>query len=280
MKICLVNYEKGIVQDGILTKFAFKMEEELKKMGEDVHISNRPDSTADINHHINYLPYKWTKTINTLMVTHLLDNQAKKDILRIHMKTADMAICMSQEMVDSLPYPKDKLAYILPAHSGEVRRPIVIAILTKVYPDGCKREWMLEELCKVIDKKKFAFRVMGDGWKPILDKLEKEGVLIDYVPTFDKDLHKLILDSCDYYLYFGLDEGSMGTIEAINAGLKVITTPVGFHNHLPLDYSFTTQEELNAIFKKLAINPVENMTWEKYTREHLNIWKKLYDNKK
>lgn len=280
MKINLINYEAGIeIKDGILSKFAVKMNEELFKLGENSSISSQPDSDAAINHHINYLPYKHTNTINTLMITHLLDNKVKTERLNEHMKTADMGICMSKDMMKTLPYPKNKLTYVLPAHSGEIRRPLVIAILTKVYPDGCKRQEMLEELCKVIDKKKFVFRIMGDGWKSILEKLQKEGLMIDYVDHFDKDIHKLILDTADYYLYFGMDEGSMGTMEAINAGLKIIVPPVGFHKDLGklIDYPFKTQEQLNKIFKKLEYNPVEDMNWEKYTKEHLKIWKKLYD---
>lgn len=278
MRICLVNYEENYgIKDGILTKFAVKMDEELKKLGEDSFISKDPDSTADVNHHINYLPYKWTDTINTLMITHLLDNKKKMALLDEHMKTADMGICMSKDMMAILPYPKKKLTYVLPAHSGEERRPLVIAILTKVYADGCKREHMLEKLCESIDKKKFVFRVMGDGWKPILEKLKKKEVMIDYVDHFDRDMHKLILDTADYYLYFGMDEGSMGTMEAINAGVKTIVPPVGFHTHLNIDYPFINQTELNIIFKNLEYNSVKNMTWKHYAKEHLNIWKKLYD---
>lgn len=280
MKICLVNYEEGITKDGILTKFAVEMNKVLLELGHESYIRSTPDPEADINHHINYLPYQHVDTINTLMITHLLDNKEKMKALKKHMTTADMGICMSKDMMLSLPFAQEKLSYVLPAHSNEPRRPIVIGILTKVYPDGCKREWMLEELCKVIDKSRFAFRVMGQGWMPVLEKLQAEGVQIDYVPDFNKEIHKLILDSSDYYLYFGLDEGSMATVEAINAGLKVITTPVGFHKEMLLDHSFTTQEELNNIFlKKLDRNPVKKLTWENYTKAHLKIWKKLHETK-
>lgn len=281
MKINLVNYEERYgIKDGILTKFAQEMDKALREMGQTVSISSRPDPKSDINHHINYLPYEHTDTINTLMVTHLLDNKEKTKTLLIHMKEADMGICMSTEMKDFLSnkkIPIRKLSSVLPPHHRRERRPIIIAICTKVYSDGCKREWMLRELCKTIDKKKVAFRVMGDGWKPMLEELVKEGVLIDYCNHFDENVYGMILDSSDYYLYFGLDEGSMGTVDALNAGLKVITTPIGFHKELPIDYSFTTQEELNDVFKAISENAVKDMTWHWYAGEHLKIWKKLYE---
>ena len=278
MKINLVNYEQGIgIKDGILTKFALEMGKELRLMDEQVSISDKPDPTADINHHINYLPYYHTDTINTLMITHFLDNKMKLESVKKSMETADMGICMSDEMVDYLKLPK--LTSIAPPHHGKKRRPIVIAICTKVYPDGCKREWMLENLCKTIDKTKFAFRVIGDGWRPILEKLSKEGVMIDYCDHFDQEIYNLILDSSDYYLYFGLDEGSMGTVDAINAGLRVITTPIGFHKDMPINHPFESQKQLNAIFKRLAMNPVEHRTWKWYAEQHLAIWKKLYAKK-
>jgi len=102
-KICLVNYEEPIY-NGILSKFAYKMDEELKKMGFNSYVKNRPDPDADINHHINYLPYKQENSpdsINTLMVTHIF-NGYKFDTLKGQMKTADCGICMSSDTKKSL----------------------------------------------------------------------------------------------------------------------------------------------------------------------------------
>ena len=152
----------------------------------------------------------------------------------------------------------------------------MIAITTRVYPDGCKREGMFKELCKVIDKDKFGFRIMGRGWKDIVQEVGAAGFTnIEYFEEFDSTIYKHILDSSDYYLYFGLDEGSMGTLDAIQCGLKIITTPQGFHKQLPIDHPFETQEELNEIFKKLEENPVEGLTWENYCNQHIKIWEDL-----
>ncbi len=98
---------------------------------------------------------------------------------------------------------------------------------------------------------------------------------VDYFAEFDYATHKKILETSDYNLYFGEDEGSMGLLDAKNAGLKIIAPNIGFNIDVGVDYPFKNQEELNEIFKKLSINPVEDWTWKKYAREHLKIWRKL-----
>lgn len=284
MKICVVNYEQG-KNNGILTKFAVKLEEELKKLGEDAYIRELPDPEADVNHHINYLPYHHEnspKSINTLMITHIWEGY-KLDSLRKGMETADMGICMSSSLPKWLNHqkiPRKKLTYVLPAHDGKPRRHQIVAILTNVYPDGCKREQMFTELAKTIDNNQWAFRIMGSGWHELLVPLVANGLQVDYFHEFNADIHQKILESSDYALYFGEDEGSMGLLDAKNAGVKTIGTPQGFHLDMGLDYEFSTQEELNEIFKHLNPNAVKDWTWDIYAKNHLNIWKELYEKRK
>jgi hypothetical protein len=280
MKINIINYEEGI-NSGILSKFAYKLFEELEKIkGIEVTVSNVPDITADINHHINYLPYRYNsdyKGIDTLMITHIWEGY-KLDALKEHMTSADLGICMSNDTKNQLikwGFDKNKLATVLPAHDGEPRRYQIVSILTNVYPDGCKRENMFTELVKTLDLNKWAFRIMGSGWENILTPLVAQGLQVDYFAEFNKDNHKRILESSDYNLYFGEDEGSMGLLDAKNAGLKLIAPNVGFNIDVGVDYPFHTQEELNEIFKKLSVNPVEDWTWKKYAKEHIKLWKKL-----
>lgn len=283
LRINLINYEQGLgVKDGILTKFAEKMHEELQKLGQASRITSGPTDDADVNHHINFLPYKQGSGVNTLMVTHFLDSQYQRlNVLNTALKTADMGICFSQDMVnrfkEKIP-ALDKMTYILPAHDGLKRRPLVIAILTKIYDDGRKREWMVHELSKVIDKEKFAFRIMGEGWRPTIQKMIDDGFTnIEYFEEFDYAIHKSILDSSDYLLYTGdEDEGAMSVLDAANAGLKTIAPVQGFHYDIGIDYPFKTQEELNSVFSKLSENKVEDWTWEKYTKQYLELWQKLH----
>lgn len=275
--IHIVNYEEGI-NNGILSKFAKKMYEILCKNSDFVvSMGNRPREDVDLNHHINYLPYKENKTKNTLMVTHIWDGY-KLDALKKGMETADYGVCMSSDTENQLielGVNKDKLGTVLPAHDGTPRRHQIVAILTNVYPDGCKREGMFEELVKTINHNQWAFRIMGSGWENILAPLVAEGLQVDYFHDFNYDTHKMILDSSDYLLYFGKDEGSMAVLDAKQAGLKIIAPNVGFNIDVGVDYPFDTQEELNEVFTNLNQNPVKDWTWSKYVDEHIAIWKKL-----
>lgn len=277
IKLHIVNYEESF-NNGILTKFAKKMFEALSGR-EDIFVSigDKPREDVDINHHINYLPYKPNGTKNTLMVTHIWEGY-KLDSLKKSMETADYGICMSQDMKNTLVkwgLDEEKLPVILPAHDGRPRRHQVVAILTNVYPDGCKRAEMFTELASKLDNNQWAFRIMGSGWDEILVPLVAKGLQVDYFPEFNYEIHNQILDSSDYCLYFGNDEGSMAILDAKNAGLKLIATNQGFHKEIGIDYPFNTQEELDAIFASLNSNPVKDWTWSNYINNHIEIWKKL-----
>ncbi len=277
MKIHLVNYEQAF-NNGILSKFAHKMYDELEKIkGVEVSIGNVPEPTADINHHINYASYRHSNTINTLMVTHI-DTPDKIANLKKGMETADFGICMSDDTRNKLPdygFDPKKFSTILPAHDEIPRRHQIVSILTNVYPDGCKREGMFTKLAETLDNNKWAFRIMGSGWHDILAPLVAYGLQVDYFADFDYETHKKILETSDYNLYFGEDDGSMGVLDAKQAGLKIIAPNVGYNIDVGVDYPFHTQEELNEIFKKLSVNPVADWTWKKYVKEHMKIWKKL-----
>lgn len=271
MKVHIVNYEEPRF-NGILSKYAYKMKEELEKLKIKVTVSNQSDPKADINHHINYYSYKPSGKIDTLMVTHIT-TQDKMDNVEKGMKTAKKGICFSKETEDFLTEKGIKnLTTILPAHDEYPRRPRRIFISTNVYPDGCKREGMFYELLKNINPEKFHFYIMGSGWN-----IQGLNANISYLDHFEKDDYESLLSTCDYNLYFGKDEGSMGVLDSKNVGMRIIAPLVGFHKEIGIDYPFDTQDELNAIFKQIEHNNVEDWTWKNYVLSHLNIWKKLYE---
>lgn len=282
MNITLVNYEQGMGIDGILTKYCRSMQRELNALGVTCTVSATPDPLADVNHHVNYLPYRHppqdSKGLNTLMITHF--TQGTDDKLRFikdAMRTADCGICFSSTMVKYLSrHDVPKLNYVLPAHDNIPPRPKVVALLTKVYPDGRKREWMVSELAKTIDKSRFTFLVMGDGWQPTLAPLAQEGFKISFWKDFDAELHQKILNTADFVLYTG-DEDCMpqSIIDATQAGVRTIAPRHEWQEDLAVDFCFETQEELNAIFAKLGHNPVGDWTWKHYSEQHLAIWRGL-----
>ena len=275
MRINLVNYEAALGIDGILSKFAHSMEKSLAALGHTVTVSVMPLPHADVNHHINYNSYcHQPGTINTLQITHIT-NEDKLCNVTQGMMTADMGICLSEETQKELEKKGiTNLTTVYPAHDGLKRRRTVISILTNVYNDGCKREWMFAELLRNIDMDKFTFLIMGKDWEPVLTEAPS-GLMVEYHHKFDAKEYKKILDRSDYCLYFGKDEGSMGILDATNAGIRCIAPNIGFHQKLEIAFPFDTQKELEAVFERITRNPVADWTWMNYCKQHEIIWKKL-----
>lgn len=267
--IHIVNYEEPRF-DGILSKYAYKMKEELEKCKVKVTVSNRPDKKADVNHHINYRSYIPSGTVDTLMVTHIT-TEDKMASIKKGMETAAKGICFSRDTEEQLKKEGIRnLTTILPAHDGIPRKIKSVLIATNVYPDGCKREQMFYELLKNIDCRRFQFYVMGDGWN-----FKEANANIATIDHFSKSDYDLMLNICQYALYLGEDEGSMFILDAAQVGLTTIAPNTGFHKEIGIDHPFSTQEELNTIFNKLAGNKVEDWTWDMYAKQHLVIWNKL-----
>lgn len=283
MKVRIVSYED--VNAWILGKFARKLNDELKKLGIDSDISKSPDDSADINHHIIYINYEELKSVgvDTIMITHIDDirklNQLKKQLL-----VAKMGICMSRSTMMELAnagIPSEKLAFVNPAHDEVILpKPYNIGITSKVQPDGCKRQDMLLKLIDHISPDFFRFSIMGEGWNDIIDVIKEKGFNVTYYDKFDYDQYVKLVPEFDYYLYFGQDEGSMGFIDALAAGVKTIVTPQGFHldPEKGIVHSFNTVDELIGVFKLLTndklslINSVSNWTWKDYAIKHIELW--------
>lgn len=261
--ITIVNYDWG--RGGILSKYAEKMGETLKWLGEEVEVTPVPNPKSAINHHINYWPYRYKNSptsINTLMVTHI-DQAENERILLEGLRTAH-GVCFSKELSDRF----HGTTVIHPAHDG-IKKKKTVYVPTKVYVDGRKREWMFYDLLKTVSPQ-FYFIVMGDGWE-----FSKFNDHVQYLPKFSYNDHVNCLNQAQYALYLGNDEGSMGMLDATQCGLTTIAPLAGFHKEMGIDHPFETQSELTAIFEKLAENPVESWTWERYVNEHLKLWENL-----
>ena len=282
MKVHIVCYED--VHGWILGKFALKLQEHLRPLGVAASISKQPDPQADINHHIIYYDYDGRKTTtDTVMVTHI-DTDWKRERLRQQLVNAAMGICMSAETVDNLTaagLPREKLCFVNPGHDGEMRaRRTIIGITSKVQPSGCKREGILLELAQRISPDEFQFRIMGAGWDEHIKKLRLAGFTVDHWNAFDRTEYLKLMPSLDYYLYLGMDEGSMGYMDALAAGVPTIVTTQGYHLDAPggITHGWSQPDELIRIFegisreKRLRQQAVASWTWPEYAKRHLDIW--------
>ncbi len=270
--------------DWILRKFAERMREYLIESGIRVGISAQSRPDVDINHHIQggyYKPYR----NDTLMITHL-DDYKKFVILKKQLKTAAIGICMSREtmeMVRMYGIPANRVCYINPAHDAVIRpKKYKIGITHRCYDtyDVRKRADALLDITEGINSDYFCFIIMGSGWERVIDKLRERGFEVQYYNQFEYDTYMNIMQEMDYFLYTGFDEGSMGYLDALAAGVGTIVTPQGFHldANCKIDYPCRNVAQFRNAFldlqKKRAekIEAVQDWTWRNYVRKHMQIW--------
>jgi hypothetical protein len=282
VRVRIVSYED--VNLWILGKFALRLEEQLTLLGVQADIAKTPDPSADINHHIIYTYWDGTKTsTDTVMLTHF-DSELRFNMLRRQVPAMDMGVCMSRDTLNQLvrhAIPRSKLCYVNPGHDFVIEpRKLTLGITSKVQPTGCKRETILADLADAISAHDFKFCIMGAGWQGIVDQLRDKGIEVEYHDAFEYGLYCRLIPSFDYYLYFGQDEGSMGFVDAVAAGIPTIVTPQGFHLDAPgaITHPFNEPQELVAILQGIAAKrrqfrrAVEHWTWAEYARKHMAIW--------
>lgn len=285
MKVNIICKED--VNSWILGKFALKMQECMIKLGVECSISKYPDDNADINHCIVYYEFDGKhRNIDTVMVTHI-DEVEKLELVQKNIGELSMAICMSKHMTQWLTkmgVDKSKLCYVDPAHdSCALIKKYVIGIASRVYADGRKREVFFNNFADDLDPNYFEFKFMGAGWESQVAALKSKGFSVVYYDKFIREEYYKFIQSLDYYLYTGTDEGQMGFVDAAAAGVPSIVTPQGYHLDAPeaLTFPFWTYEDLISILLKLQsdrqklVNSVRTWTWMDYTRKHIEIWQYL-----
>lgn len=285
MKVRIICKED--VHSWILGKFALKMRECLNQLGVQCDIGIEADESADVNHNIIYYEYDGrSKGVNTMMITHI-DEFSKLQMIRESIKSSTMGICMSNQMMHwlaSMGVEKTKLSYVDPAHDEcALIKRYVIGIASRVYPDGRKKEYFFDNFARDLDPTLFHFKFMGAGWDAQVTHLKSAGFEVTYFDHFDRKEYYKFIQSLDYYLYTGEDEGQMGFVDAAAAGVKTIVTPQGYHLDAEgaLTYSFWTYEELLNIMlslqkeRRALIESVSEWTWMDYSKKHLELWKYL-----
>jgi len=292
LSVCLVLNERG----WILEKMARRLAECLPRWNVRATISTRPSEAVDVNHWMIYYDLKAESSARTsLAITHV-DRPAKLHVLKQRLRHADVGICMSRMTMDQLArsgIPREKLCYILPAHDGDVRaRRIVLGLTTQIRPDRAKREHVLVKCARSMRLDAFHFSIIGPRWEPIIPMLEASGATVDYSPgAGDNTRHRAMvlrrLATFDYYLYMGWDEGSMGLLDALAAGIPTIVTPQGFHLDIEdgITYPITDADDLCAVLAGLArerqgrIKGVARLTWDQYARNHALVWRALVNHR-
>lgn len=274
----------------IIEKIADKLSERLTARGDEVMITASPEGHADIVHHMSWA-FARHKVLppSTMLITHLDDIYKMNEVTDTLRRFVDVGVCMSRDMMAQLVShgaSSEKVTYVNPAHDGLIDgRRIIIGITTRLYPDGRKRENVLLQVAKRMSLSGFEFQIFGDGWERVIPHLERSGARVEYYPDsgdFRKDYERILgrLVSFDYYLYLGMDEGSLGTLDALRAGVPTIVTPQGFHldaaggiTH-PVITAQHLEETLTAIEsgRRDRQTSVATWTWDKYAEDHRRLW--------
>ncbi len=280
-KVHIVCYPSG----WILEKFAKKLQEELGKKGIQADIGSSVDMMADINHHMAYYTCEILSECNdTVMITHV-DSVNKLNLVKHLLKRAKMGICMSRDTMNQLTaqgVPREKLCYINPAQDGVIKpRKYVLGLTYHFHDDNRKRSTAILDICDKISPDFFEFKIMGDGWEKLVESMREKGFTVTYYPEFDYDVYVKLMPTLDYYLYWGFDEGSMGYLDALAAGVGTIVTPQGYHldTRCGLTYPcrtipdfIETLLQLEAQKRKIT-DAVADWTWENYAQKHIEVWK-------
>ncbi len=276
----------------VLEKFAKRLLENLPHWGVIAEIGDYPSGDVDINHWGIYHVCKGEKrTKGTFSITHV-DSFWRRKMVQTALKTADVGICMSSDTLNNLVssgISRERLCFIIPGSDLKIQpRRITIGLTTNLYPDKRKREAILVELARKKRLDQFEFKIIGSGWDGIVPILEQAGLKVslysgsdDYVADYEQLLK--IVPQFDYYLYMGLDEGSLGLLDALAAGVPTIVTPQGYHVDIPhgITYPFWDSSDLLQIFNQIEsermkrIQAAHSLTWQEYARKHALLWRAI-----
>lgn len=282
------------IRGWIFEKIAERLKENLTIHGWTASITEKPLINAEINHHMSWsFANIASPRRSSMFVTHL-DDYAKVNFVKnlLH-EYVNFGICMSNDTVQQCKIfgvDSNKLCFVPPCNDQTIKpRPIAVGLTTNVYKDGRKRENLLVKLANDIDLSEIEFSIFGSGWENVVSKLRSRGVRVIYNSGSKAKLDEyadicLNVPKLDYYLYLGCDEGSLGTLDALTAGVKCVITSQGFHNDLPkseIITKFLEYNELKKIFEDIIAkrnaesNIIKNRTWENYARAHSLIWESM-----
>lgn len=276
----------------IIEKMAVRLAAALVKLGVDAAVSPAFSDEADINHFMIFHYVEGARAgHHTMLITHV-DDALKLRMIKDALSVIEVGICMSRMTLNSLVaqgIPRSKLCFVAPAHDSQVvPRRIVIGITSNLPADGRKREFLLARLAREMDLSDFQFEVFGRGWERTAEQLRSGGAVVDlHEPSENYDADYALIcrqvPLFDYYFYMGMDEGSLGTLDALAAGIPTVITPQGFHLDIPngITHSFVEFDQMRKIFEDLAkprrdrVAAAARLTWVDHAQNHLRIWEAM-----
>lgn len=298
------NVSSGIFND--IVGYFFK----FKPNGVDIIVTEKPIDDADVYHYHRPHLEKKLKSPSICTVHHdltetdpWLDFDSKFE--RIYTES-DLIICLNSNQVSYLSDRKIDHTVLLPhGYNDEVffgleqsfsvrNEKIHLGIISKRYGRKVKGEEYFYELCKRLDKTKFAFILVGAGRSEDAEfarKLGFEVIVHEYLPyNVFASLYKKI----DVLLMLSLYEGGPANIpEAIASGTPIIGNNVGmtsdYIQHGVNGYFLTADidkdihifEELEDNLESIKISSKNlrktAMTWQNNIHQHVKIYRELME---
>ena len=119
-----------------------------------------------------------------------------------------------------------------------------------------------------------------------MERLRDIGFEVEYYPKFDYEIYTNLMSTFDYFLFWGFDEGTMGYLDAVAAGVETLVTPQGYHLDVKDGITFpcrTINDFIDVLLQKQEerhkrIQAVKEWTWENYVDKHLKIWNYILGN--
>jgi glycosyltransferase involved in cell wall biosynthesis len=249
---------------------------------------------ADIYYHVPYHTLVNLKSDNAkhvMLYTH--NNPPDKDNLIDACGRADAIVCMSykgaSELMD-LGISENKLVVIYAGITPQKPRAIIqhdklmVGVVCFEQPNGRKRSHILIDLAWMLDNSKFNFVIAGGGMQNTCNMMINTGASVQYYENLSDEEMNELYNALDVLLVTGYIEGGPLTVlEALSAGVPVISSDVGYaHDLLPKECIYHTVEELIDKLNNFVPHidhalqaEVNEQTPKRYTDRHGELFERL-----
>jgi glycosyltransferase involved in cell wall biosynthesis len=245
---------------------------------------------ADLNYHI---PWHTMSQADTELETHSkhvilythVNPSARKELMQAAEK-AHHIVAMSHtgkfELM-SMGIPAEKITVIYAGHTDYKPRCLRVGAIGYEQPNGRKRGHILIDLCWMMDVSAIQFIITGGKWDDIVEKMRNAGARVEYIPEATTDEMQTIYSVLDLLLVTSYVEGGPLTVlEALSAGVPVLSPRVGYANDLlQADCFYSNTEELITHLRAI-INPQEarraivaGFTWQAYADKHAALFQEI-----